>query len=407
MTSTVTGIVAKPQALDKVLAALAEIRSSSPTTHTAILASRQILKGLEERPITRTLTEAVADRVVGLDEHGFNPEQVLRAADCASGHRQVLLIPYSKDQNDLSGQLSRAGRRLGMFVVGFFKSLHDEGFGLTSRLGSLKPGPIGPWVSRAKAPVRRIRSLAQPAAPHGPRTSDFDLFLAFNGDHARLLTSRGIPGSKTVVAGYPLESKAWIDLVRSLTKQAADSPKERVRLAFFPRGETPGRPPSKNVVPHQDLSRYISWIGSALEHFAATTEQSFFVTVKPHPIQSVDTLQHLLNENLSSPFKISQEIPSVVVAGSDLAVGTYSSTLVDAILFEVPAIEILVENDWFRTKHPMGSPFLAMGARRASCVVEVEELLGEALNARETFSEPRLDIRANLVEALRKGGALG
>lgn len=396
----VVGVVSKAQALDKLLAITAEFRAESPETLTTAIVPTRVLASIESTPTTLRLLESATEKVISIDPFDCDPQQILLESKHHPSAKRTVLVPFSKDETNLSGRFSQAGRSLGMQVIGFFKSLHDEGYGLTSEDRLTASAIMRRLAASSRLPLRPSAHSRAAGATDSPRLADFDLFVAFNRSHARLLAMKGIPKKRIVVGGYPLDSDIWVKSVTAASGLDSARSEGPLRIAFFPRGETPGRPSSENVVPHDDLRRYISWLASALGRNPTAQQQGYILNVKPHPIQSRETLARLLSDYFPMGFRITDEIPSVVVAGADVAISTYSSTLVDALLFGVPSIEVLVENDWFRRKHPTGSPFIEMGASRASSVDQVERLLEEALTRRESTDIRSLNTRACLVQAL-------
>lgn len=398
----IAGVVTKWQALDKLLAMMTDLAKSAPDVNLSLLVPERILESLSDAPVTSSILHSLPHRVVSIDPARCDPKGILKQFVRETQDRPILLVPYSKDSDNLSVRFSEAGAEVGCRVVAFFKSLHDEGYGFTTQPNADHS------LSLAGKNLRRIGNLTRNAARSSKprrnrlRRSNFSLYLAFDAEHASILASKGIPKAKISVAGYPLQSTTWIQTVRVAAGPYRQE-EAKIRIALFPRGETPGRPPTENVVPHDDLRRYLMWLANGLDTIPAVRRRGFYLTVKPHPIQSRGVLNELLTQFFGSGFRLTEELPAIVASSCDVAVSTYSSTLLDALLFGVPSIEILEENDWFRRKHPMGSPFLSLGVARASSPEELTTHLESAFEYGKQMSSGSLGFPSRIAEALELG----
>jgi hypothetical protein len=305
---------------------------------------------------------------------------LLRQAEESTGTR-VLLIPLTGDSNGLGYALSTTAKEHRFKVVFYFKSIHDAGAGLTAPLPEAHAvnasGKEVSFFRRWLGGTRTDAPADKPSKPKKKKKPDVeraDAVLAFNGAHGDVLLAKGYDPDVVFQVGYPLLYPEWKTLVRSSVETTSPGSEPACRVTLFTRGETPGRPPEENVMPHETLRVILDDVFETLDRVC----DRYQVRVKPHPIQDLKVLKEILGgrENVEIVF----DPPSVLAATSDLAVSTYSSTVLDALIFGVPSIEYLIENDFFRKKHPRGSPFPGMGALRANDGREFESCVRKALD---------------------------
>ena len=263
-------------------------------------------------------------------------------------------------------------------VPGYFKSLHDEGMGLSTH-SSAYVRARGRVISRLRKLARRLRITRDTTNLGEFPASRADWLMVFNHRHAQTVADKA-GETQLIKTGYQLLFPAWRDLVVQSSYSRTYPRGTRLEVVVFTRGETPGRPPVENVVPHSNLVRLLDDIVSALDD----SRRDWHLRIKPHPIQDVNFLRGLIADR--SNIEIVGEAPTLLAASADLAISTYSSTVVDTIAFGVPTIEYFFETPFFRAKHPTGSPFPELGAMKARCSEELRQCMQAVLQ--EAPNEP-------------------
>jgi hypothetical protein len=267
-----------------------------------------------------------------------------------------LLLPYTLAEGHLGNCVLEVASKANAKVVAYFKSLHDEGYGLsTEKKRRSFRSVIKSLISRESAKPSKKTHAKWWCVP----VQRVDAFLAFNREHRGILKQK-LPGKKIVIAGYPLMYPEWKELCEKsdyVKKFKADPVFD---IVVFTRGETVGRPPEENVVTNEMLERLLRHV---FEKSVLPDPEKFRIRIKPHPLQDESSLVKMTSslDNVS----ISYAPPSFLCASADLVVATYSSTVIDALIFGVPAIEYFEENEFFKKKHPTGSPFPSLGAMKA------------------------------------------
>lgn len=262
-----------------------------------------------------------------------------------SDDRILLLTIYNGVHTALGGWLSRlAARRQGL-RVGYLKSLHDQGLGLSDLAGR---------SSNLTRSLTLRPSLDVLLAPELP-------------EFRTLLQRKGVAPEQMVVAGYPPAYPRWQALIRdSMTRE---EPQSTFRVVLFSRGEVAHKPADQQVIDE-------AWLVAAIHTLAEELERLWpehVLWIKPHPYQQRRNLERICEQR--ARVQLVDGPPALLAAGADLAVATYSSAILDAVAAGVPSIEWFSPTPAFHRLHPDGSPFPAFGVRRASQRQELRALL--------------------------------
>lgn len=397
---TIINFVPKIQALDKSAAMLAEIRSQIPaSTVISIISLAENNTSEHIEPLVGLLAEVSETTAFVGDHPSFNAAYALLTAGgrsvsrvlpkdlialvegfVSTERRTLFLSPVGKGIGDVGDSLlawARVGR---VPVVGYFKSLHDQGFGLSSLMNS-GGSDTGVFNGFRKIVSRMSRQevFSRGATPGklGPEHTDF--LMVFN-DHHRQLVAGKVGSARVFESGYPLLYPRWHDLVSRSSFCQEFAREAALEVVLFTRGEAPGRRPEENVVPHANLEILINDIISGLEQ----TEKHWRMRIKPHPIQDSEILEEIVSGRAN--VEIVNDAPTLLAKTCDVAIATYSSTVVDTLSSGVPTIEYFFETPFFRKKHPGGSPFPQMGVFKARNRTEFFSSLEEAISTQEAVS---------------------
>jgi hypothetical protein len=287
----------------------------------------------------RRLLGRVSDIVAG--RHSSQPDALNRSIDriCRSfGNerpRFILLSIFNGVNRSIGAQLSDWVAAQGGIRLGYLKSLHDQGRGLSD-------------IDAHLASTSRIRI--------GPK---LDALLVPDHSGFRGLMERlGVSEQEQVVSGYPVCYQHWKQMVRNLPMCRDYNEKRRqLEVVLFTRGEVAHKAPADQIISDQWL---LSAIVEIREELGATGKD-FRLRIKPHPYQNIRRLRGMIGT--APEICLTDWPPAMLAATSDMGIATYSSAILDAVAMGVPAIEYFSENDAFKRLHPGGSPFGSLGVR--------------------------------------------
>lgn len=282
-----------------------------------------------------------------------------------AGIRRYVLCPMGGANGPVDRVILDRLATLGFAVIGYCKSIHDEGYGIST----MRLTPAG----KLKNMLRRLLkggSAAKAKSGVGELLiADYDRFAAFNDYQGAVLRDRGFNDRQIFLTGYPILYRAWEDMVRGFARpKAAD---EKV-VVVFTRGQKVSKDAEKSVVPNAMAEELLEHILARIDAMPGAKR----CIVKPHPFQDIDTVNRSVADYAFA--KVSHENPSILCASADLAITTYSSTALDALGLGVPCIEYFYETPYFWKKHPTGSPFPDLGASKARTRDEFEAALDAA-----------------------------
>lgn len=397
---TIINFVPKIQALDKSTATLAEIRSQIPGTRVMSIISLTETNRSERVESLAGLLAEVSDDIAFVGNHpSFDaaydflhgdersvsrvpPQDLIAHVEgfVLSEHRTLFLSPVGKGIGNVGDLLLAWAKDSRVAVVGYFKSLHDQGWGLSSPMTSdVSDIRVLDGLRKIASRLSRQRVISRRLIPDKLGPEHADLLMVFN-DYHRQLVAEKVRSATVFESGYPLLYPAWRELVAKSSFCQEFVREAALEVVLFTRGETPGRMPEENVVSHANLEVLLNDITSGLER----SGKDWRMRIKPHPIQDLAVLANFASQR--SKVEVTFEAPSLLAATTDLAIATYSSTVVDTLALGVPTIEYFFETQFFRKKHPTGSPFPAFGALMARNQAEFTDCLQMALRLSGDFS---------------------
>jgi hypothetical protein len=224
-----------------------------------------------------------------------------------SAEQPILLTIYNGVDTPIGGMLARLTGRRGGVRLGYLKSLHDQGLGLSD------------LQQRSSNLTRRL--TLQPCLD-GLLTPELAAFR-------QMLERKGVANGQMVKAGYPPAYASW----RSLVRQVASTPRQRgLKIVLFSRGEVPHKPDSEQIIQDRWLLRAIRNLQQELCRRCSEHE----LWIKPHPYQRRDGLEALCANDPT--MHLVETPPCMLVANADLAIATYSSAILDAVAAGVPEL---------------------------------------------------------------------
>jgi hypothetical protein len=187
-----------------------------------------------------------------------------------------------------------------------------------------------------------------------------------------MLEEKGIPRSRQIVAGYPVCYASWHELVKETPRvRWLNAHRRALEVVVFTRGEADHKVPEAQIISDE-------WVLQAVRTIVERTRainKECRIRIKPHPYQNIDVLREGLAD--VPEIELTDDPPCILAATADLAIATYSSAILDAVAFGVPAIEYFEENRAFRQRHPDGSPFGQFGV----VIARNESQFSEAMSA--------------------------
>lgn len=285
-----------------------------------------------------------------------------------AGSRQpiLMLTIYNGVETAVGGHLTRLVGRRGGLRLGYLKSLHDQGLGLSD---------LSSRSSNLTATIRLepcLDALLTPALP------------AFR----ELLEAKGVRPAQMVVAGYPPTYRRWHSLMSEGRTGMNNSSARRVVL--FTRGEVPHKRAEDQIISDRWMDEAVVQIKEELSRIWPDHR----LLIKPHPYQSRATLKAICSrlENV----ELVETPPCLLAAGASLAIATYSSAILDAVALGVPGIEYYEPTAAFHRLHPDGSPFPAFGVRPAATRLELRTALTELASGRWPVNRSVEDLGSEL-----------
>lgn len=179
-----------------------------------------------------------------------------------------------------------------------------------------------------------------------------DKFYAYSNGHINQLETLGYNDIESI--GFPKLFPAWREaVVNSKNFTRLEKLKEKNVVVIITRGETPKLGPQ--IMPNALLKKIVT---SIIEEVCFQLPDSI-ILIKPHPSQDRTVINKLseMYDNVS----ITEEHPSVLSSIAKLVVTTWSTSIIDAMVFKCPVIEYFIQNDEFLSKYPSGSAFKNMG----------------------------------------------
>lgn len=389
--------IPKVQAIDKSAAMLAQIREDFQPNQILSIINIDEKNQIDNTDTLISLLGLVSDRLLFVGKSNLHlrayefvvqqgwmadflsdqpDELLLQLANINSGYQvkcDLFLIPFTGERSKIGQILVRYFKKRSAKIVSYFKSLHDQGYGLTVENKKINKSyllSINKLLFKVKKQLKTISSSGLDNVYYKLPPDIIDVILTFNESHDKLIREK-VRGPKTSIAGYQLTYPAWLELISKFSSQIRNVKSQLLEVVLFTRGETPGRAPEDNIVSKQNLKVLIGDILDGLDHLG----RNYRVRIKPHPIQDVDFLRTVVNSRKN--VSITYQPPSVLVSSADLTISTYSSTVIDAIIFGVPTIEYFFESSFFKKKHPTGSPFIQYGVLPARNRVEFFDALSK------------------------------
>jgi len=101
------------------------------------------------------------------------------------------------------------------------------------------------------------------------------------------------------------------------------------------------------------------------------------ILIKPHPRENIDYLNNIINKNNFKQLFLTNEHAGVLSNKAILTISFWTSTILDSLAQNTPAIEYYVESKNFRIVEPKGSLYKMYGIDSASNQFELTNFLNK------------------------------
>jgi hypothetical protein len=266
----------------------------------------------------------------------------------------VLLSPYGK-KTPFEGKIKQLLQSYKAEYWIYNKSLHDKRYGLSEKATN----KFDTFWGQVKGFGKFLLDLQKKDNIIYERGWSKNVMFAFNSKHRSVLLKRGVPWWRIEIIGYPLAYPTWLNIAKERGTKISIGDRNKKKIILFTRGQSKGFTGDDSVVSNEMLIRLVSDILEILEEKIENWE----LLIKPHPYQDLGILEEFIGCNQC--VIVTHEHPSVLAQDALIAIATYSSTIVDTIVANVPSIEYFHETPFFEEKHPGGSPFIEFGAYKA------------------------------------------
>ncbi len=183
-----------------------------------------------------------------------------------------------------------------------------------------------------------------------------DIFLCFNNTYAE---SQNV-SSKTdyINIGYPRLYDSWIDSIAQDSKfsitdeefEFTDLNNNKLSVLFLPSTV-------KNIFEKHELKK---WIYEVIECLLKVFP-SRLIILKPHPMQNIKYIESIISAINYDSCQISFLHPALLASKAEIVISHHSSTILDALAFQVPVIQHQTFTKHWIESHPEGSEFLRLG----------------------------------------------
>jgi hypothetical protein len=262
------------------------------------------------------------------------------------------------ERRSLAQDLIGAVKSNGGSVIGYFKTINDQGRGLSALEN---PSGRKPQISAKR--TQHIDALLLPFA-------SFRSF--FKADNPVELAT----------TGYPPFYRSWQRYVEMAVGPRRDSELNVVLLA---RGESAHRHLDDQIITEETLRYILNVVYNTIRERG----QRFRLRVKPHPYQNCEALKQYINAWPEA--ELTFDPPAMLGANADVVIAVYSSAVLDGLVFGAALIEYCEENAAFRRLHSNHSPFGAFGVLIARTKEEFVVALRKALMANKIRNHPAIE----------------
>lgn len=188
-------------------------------------------------------------------------------------------------------------------------------------------------------------------------------FLLFNEINKAWAHSQGYKNCFTI--GFPKFYKGWTNLINDYSTKFDKNDKY---IVIFTR--------QHNHKYYMDPDKYTYLVTSSYKAIRSVYGLCK-ILIKPHPRENIDYLNNIINKNNFKQLFLTNEHAGVLSNKAILTISFWTSTILDSLAQNTPAIEYYVESKNFRIVEPKGSLYKMYGIDSASNQFELTNFLNK------------------------------
>lgn len=258
----------------------------------------------------------------------------------------ILLCINSCQNRWLGRSLIKGTRRSNGKIIAYLKSVHDRNRGLT----------------------------VNPESRVSKKKGFYDVLLLPNQDMYDLFISSGYLKTEIFLSGYTPFYRDWFETIENSERVQTLRNGNNPKIVVFSRGPVQQKRDDEQVLTKDIEKKLLEDIVEVTKQLVPDAELWF----KPHPYQKTDSIIKICKEHKNCSIK--WESVHTLSAAADIAISMYSSSCLDALVFNKPSIEYFIESPGFRKGHPKGSPFGDFGVTICRDKDEFRKALHDSIN---------------------------
>ena len=277
-------------------------------------------------------------------------------------------IPYWQEIIDSLPMLFKKQKPRTIFIPNE-KSIYSQAIIAASKLANVKTIAVQHGVIYDYHIAYSLENIEEKIEKHGLLLPNY--MLTFGKITKEILSKKGYPENKLKIFGNPnflnLEKIEQSLKTKDLYKKY-NIPQNQKIILFAPPGYR------KSIYEDSKYSYDIQLWRKLLELFSKN--KNYFVIMKPHPIiqYNTDLYQNILDKYDPTNFKIIQGNLFELIFISSLVISTFSTTLIDAMCFGRPTVQVVFDNVDFKM------PFDNYQAVKVSSLENLDNQIEDILN---------------------------
>ena len=209
-----------------------------------------------------------------------------------------------------------------------------------------------------------------------------ETFLLFSKLNKEYMLDLGYHNN--LIIGFPKFYKIWVDFIGLYSQKKIDKKKN---VVIFTR-----------VAPHNYYLSIEDYKYLLSESYKSIRELvgNCTVIIKPHPRENFTDIKNLINSNNFTNVEISNEHSAVLSKDAFLTISFWSSTILDSLSVDTPAVEFFKESKKFRQIEPKGSLYKYHGIDSVDNVYDLKKFINKVIDNKYSKPEILLDLQREL-----------
>ena len=205
------------------------------------------------------------------------------------------------------------------------------------------------------------------------KTADIP-YLYQEGDNLRVLHESG--RNKGICIGYPFLYLDWVTFINRVASSVAkqnlpgSSSAKQIFSVFL----------GSSVSGIYDASEQKQFIADVLNAIRDVVSAEVLIFVKPHPTSNIEEITNMIPDSLRDYVAVTSTNASVLASLSRLVICRHSSTILDVLALDKPAILFQKFSDQWKKVHPDKSCYLQLGVQSAESYSQLKMALTRCLS---------------------------